>query len=120
MSRISFEQAKENIKRYRDANPIEIKSYWLNKEVIDFIKNAEDLSGIRVYPAMYADGGLNVILSPTKVEKSVKEESKILENEVSEILENDEEDPIQTDTEYFNYSDTCPPRQCAGDIGNEN
>ena len=96
MSSISFEQAKENIDRYREANPNAIRCFWINQDIINFIKATEGLSGIRIYPAMYEDNSLNIILSPTT-----------------------QGDPGQIDTEYFNYSEPCPPAtsNCIGDIG---
>ena len=95
MSSISFEQAKENIDRYREANQNAIRCFWINQEIINFIKATEDLSGIRIYPAMYEDNSLNIILSPTT-----------------------QGEPGQIDTDYFNYSDLCPPSQnCIGDVG---
>lgn len=88
MSAITKAAAEEMINNYRTAHPKAIKSFWLDSEIIAFIKNIENLSGIRVYPAINDAENENIILAPT-----------------SAI----EPGPGNNDEAYFNFSNPNPP-----------
>ena len=88
MSQITQAEAEEMINAYRAENPNAIKSFWLNKDVIDFIRSTNELNGIRVYPALSGTEGENMIIAPTCVI---------------------DPGPGNDDQGYFNYSEPNPP-----------
>ena len=94
-SEISYETALDMINSYRDGLPDgSLKSVWLNHEVIDMIRNNEDVTGIRVYLAKQQDGSVTVILAPT----------------------GDNAQSVHLDLRYFDLGEPCPPN-CSGSIG---
>ena len=94
-SEINYATALDMINSYRDGLPDgSLKSVWLNHEVIDMIRNNEDVTGIRVYLAKQEDDSVTVILAPT----------------------GDNEESVHLDLGYFDFAVPCPA-SCDGSIG---
>lgn len=97
-SRIKKEEALKMITAYKATVPANaLKSAWLDKDVVEFIKENADkmhITGIRAYLGLDAKGVTNIILAPTT--------QKGKEN-------------VDIENGYFDLSRPCPP-YCDGGI----
>lgn len=94
-SEINYATALEMVNRYRDGLPQgSLKSAWLNQEVIDMIRNNQDVTGIRAYLAKQEDDTVTIILAPT----------------------GDNAESVHLDLGYFDFAEQCPS-VCPGSIG---
>jgi|GEM_PF-3407576 len=98
-------------------DPSELKSVWINQEIIDYIlTNAStvSLTGIRVYLAKYVAGVGNVGTVTDPGDFPPNAETLIL------AVTTDDSDGNHMDLSdgFFNYGNPCPPDCKKGDRGN--
>ncbi len=101
---IPKDEAHQKIKKYRSWKPNDVKSIWIDREIIDYIieNNANlDFSGIRIYLARETDTSAmaTAILALTQ------------------LVQDPEPHHRDRPDGFFNYGNPCPPQSgCKGDL----
>ena len=110
-SNLPQELALIHINNFRsDIGPEDLKSVWLNADIIDYIvKNAESegINGLRIYMARYASGVTPVTENPALAN---------LQTMIVVPTKNDNGINVDINEAYFDYALPCP-QSCRGDAG---